>query len=1664
MKPIILIHLKKFTRFPGQSICQFIINPLLYFIYGFLIPIYFDIILQSSESFKNSFLSINLLQKNPEFIPKDLLLSSSIAIISKNDSIKKSLSNYSLDYFNIEQQQILNFNSIDEFSNFIYSKNYSESIYNLFIGIEIEIKNEKINFNFLNPNFTQDSIYYSSNLLEISHNNNSKLNSFNKVKNFTLIQNFLLMFLKDNFINKEFNIKMTSQHFYFDEFKAQTDQTKNDYVNAKKIIIFIFALIYIQFFAIFYLWIVSEKNVNLNNYLFQQGVSLKTYYLSWFFIYIIPMSFSCVFIVIMFKYLYFTNLNILLIIIVNVIQIIQIFSIILILVSVTKDMQTANSYMKIYNFLLMSLNIVFLSDVLPVFFKYLIMIFPFVSFSANLLCFFDFNNFKEIPFKFLFFNNSTGINFFMINLVSLIYSIILILIAIYLLKKKVNDKNFFDLFKLNFNEKENNNNNYINLKIEEIKNNIIENENEEKIPKNKQEFIEIHHEELTNTNKNYLSENNCLKIKNITKTFNDLIAVNNVSLNLFPSEIFVLLGHNGAGKTTLIKLISGLETQNSGEIYLNGINLKNNLEYLYKNIGLCHQENIFFDYLTVKEHLYYLSLIKGSNNLEEINNLLENLQMKNKENSIIKTLSGGQMRKLAVALSLVGDRKLILLDEPTSGVDIVTRRDLWNFLKNYKKNKIIILTTHSLEEAEFLADRIGIMLEGKYVCSGSSNYLKNNYNCGFNLNLIINSKFNSEFKNRIFEFVKKFDENANVKIFSKGILSINLNEKKNINKIFDFIEENKNNFGIDDFTISSTSLEDVFININSKELFDNENYEKDENIFNYKKNNFFNEIKANFIKNLKLFYRDKNSFLLEVIFSCLLIFIFIFGLSNEGKKLKYTNVKNLLYLSDIYYKDDNNFIKNSYLYEKKIKFKEINYNFENFEDFRLKFYENSKYYYEKTAFYLENKNNETFNVFILYQPNSPDYYLTISNYILSTIIQNNFNLKINFSKYSFIPMGSKAPKSEKLASQSNYLLGIILIFSTILALGSYSLTLPLKEKINNIKEILYLSGSNMIAYWLSILLVDIIKFFIFSILLFVILIIYDRVYFAVWIMTLFLYVPLMIYVYIFSFFGMSEEDGQKNYLFFNNLFYLFLYYIILIYYIYNLDEFQIVITHNEVPFTLCDINPLSSLFWGFNRIYFALIFDVNVYILALKYIKLFFIETILNCVLLYLFEMKILSYFFNQLCLFKFKKLPTKGIKDNVIDDYSNPILLSEINENNNENLIEENIINNNEIENNNNNNINNNNNNSNKEPILSDYLSKSVAEQTQKINLSSMTTKIVGLTKSFWVCKGPNIRAVDKIYLGLEANEKFGLLGFNGSGKTTTFKSIINEFYYDSGEVELFNKKVSKDFEEIRKEVGYCPQNNILFEKLTVKETFEFYMQMKNINKFYLDRILNQFGMLQYKNTICKNLSGGNKRKLSFAVALMNNPKILLLDEPSTGVDPDSRRIMWKNINDISKKGKEYNMILSSHSMEEAEILCDTVSWLKDGSFVYIGNPEKLKIKYSGGYILNIKFKEGGFKEEKKDEFEYEKYIKGFEKLEEIKNVNLEEFRNFIVNLKEFCDLIEIKEIKNNLCFVFFIKIKENKKKELFNEILNIKDNNDKISEISINLESLENIFTSFN
>ena len=164
---------------------------------------------------------------------------------------------------------------------------------------------------------------------------------------------------------------------------------------------------------------------------------------------------------------------------------------------------------------------------------------------------------------------------------------------------------------------------------------------------NKSEKFEKHFQELSEVNKQLFEQNQCLKLVKVSKNFDELKAVNNFNGELFPNEIFCLLGHNGAGKSTTINMISGVFSPDEGDIFLNGRSLVTDKEYLYENIGLCQQEDIFFDYLTVEEHLEYMCKIKGSKvDMKEINDLITQIELLPKKDALCSTLSGGQKRKL----------------------------------------------------------------------------------------------------------------------------------------------------------------------------------------------------------------------------------------------------------------------------------------------------------------------------------------------------------------------------------------------------------------------------------------------------------------------------------------------------------------------------------------------------------------------------------------------------------------------------------------------------------------------------------------------------------------------------------------------------------------------------------------------------------------------------------------------------------------------------------------------------------------------------------------------------------------------------------------------------------------------------------------------------------
>jgi ABC-type multidrug transport system ATPase subunit len=264
-------------------------------------------------------------------------------------------------------------------------------------------------------------------------------------------------------------------------------------------------------------------------------------------------------------------------------------------------------------------------------------------------------------------------------------------------------------------------------------------------------FQDLTDEESNNTDAQYfetvgiaqremMKENKCVKVRNLRKVFHvdgkDFVAVNNVDFTMYRDEIFVLLGHNGAGKTTTFSMLTGLIPQSAGHVRFYGRTLENQLAYARDKVGICPQHSVLWPDLTALEHLLLFAKFKGvqgTNAEKQGRRLLREQYMEKDVHVLAGNMSGGMRRKLSLAIAFMGDPELVFLDEPTSGMDTAARREVWDLLRARKSNRVIILTTHYMDEADVLADRVSIMSHGKVKCSGTTTFLKNTYGCGYNL-------------------------------------------------------------------------------------------------------------------------------------------------------------------------------------------------------------------------------------------------------------------------------------------------------------------------------------------------------------------------------------------------------------------------------------------------------------------------------------------------------------------------------------------------------------------------------------------------------------------------------------------------------------------------------------------------------------------------------------------------------------------------------------------------------------------------------------------------------------------------------------------------------------------------------------------------------------------
>jgi ABC-2 type transport system ATP-binding protein len=218
-----------------------------------------------------------------------------------------------------------------------------------------------------------------------------------------------------------------------------------------------------------------------------------------------------------------------------------------------------------------------------------------------------------------------------------------------------------------------------------------------------------------------------ISIRGLQKTYKDLTAVDKLSLDIHPGELFALLGVNGAGKTTTIRMLSCLTKPTAGDALLLGKSIVSQPGEVKKLLGVPPQETAVAPNLTVKENLELMAGVHGfsrEKTAEKTVQLLETMGLSSLANKRAKTLSGGWQRRLSIAMALISEPSILFLDEPTLGLDVIARSELWEVIRGLKGHVTMILTTHYMEEAEALADRVGIMKQGRLLALGTAEEIK----------------------------------------------------------------------------------------------------------------------------------------------------------------------------------------------------------------------------------------------------------------------------------------------------------------------------------------------------------------------------------------------------------------------------------------------------------------------------------------------------------------------------------------------------------------------------------------------------------------------------------------------------------------------------------------------------------------------------------------------------------------------------------------------------------------------------------------------------------------------------------------------------------------------------------------------------------------------------
>jgi ABC-2 type transport system ATP-binding protein len=309
-----------------------------------------------------------------------------------------------------------------------------------------------------------------------------------------------------------------------------------------------------------------------------------------------------------------------------------------------------------------------------------------------------------------------------------------------------------------------------------------------------------------------------IRTEGLTKNFGSLCAVDTLNIEAREGEIFGLLGPNGAGKTTTIKMICGLLRPDKGKIFIDGKETINSSREMMRKVGLCPQELVLWEYLTCSEQMMFVATMSGLSSSAARKNtkeLLNKLNLEEKKNKTARTLSGGLKRRLNLALALVHDPEIIILDEPEAGLDPQSRVMVRDFIKSLAKKKTIVFTTHNMDEADRVCNRVGIIDRGKLLIADSPENLKKSVGEGDVLEITLqNERQASRLENKLKEKLgAKLKDSTCI---GPRLVLRSLDTAKSLPLITSAISDDK--AVLEDIRFRWNSLEDVFINLTGRSL------------------------------------------------------------------------------------------------------------------------------------------------------------------------------------------------------------------------------------------------------------------------------------------------------------------------------------------------------------------------------------------------------------------------------------------------------------------------------------------------------------------------------------------------------------------------------------------------------------------------------------------------------------------------------------------------------------------------------------------------------------------------------------------------------------------------------------------------------------------------------